>query len=335
MLINRNDFTAKDGATKSLYQLFVEIKKRDHLVRFLSLRTVRKYRPLITLKAILMVINSKVIVVNSLNTCLETSAKWVVRVSDILGKKIFIYVRENKFHYNYVYAQGLRQFQLNNLKEILKSKRIHYLFVSSTSHNEFNSFFLNTNLRTVIYNGIDLKKVKVLNSEKSKVVACIGAISKMKGYAYFAKLAYKWYSQDSTYRFHWYGDGPDRLDFIKLIDEYKLQGVLQIKPFQPISEILSKISAVVVCSESESFSRVAIESISNNIALLVKENLTAVIEVTDGCCYLLPENTSDINVHQGIEYIECSNDVFRGPQVASKYDIASHTSRFLSVILDK
>lgn len=117
-----------------------------------------------------------------------------------------------------------------------------------------------------IYNPMDVKLKNYPYDLDSKRLITCGRLVHVKGYDYLIEVARKVFSKHPNWEWHIYGEGAERENIEKKIDEFKLHN--NVKLMGEIEEIYDKYkeySAYVMTSRSESFGMVLVEALKSGL----------------------------------------------------------------------
>lgn len=334
LLINRNDFTAKDGATRSLKQLSESLPNFGYSVMILSLNVRIRELFILYAKMTIAVLKSDFVIINSLASGLEKSIRWLVLITKILRKKTFLYVRENHIHYTEIYEHKITEQQKESLITMCTAKHIRLWFVSKYAQRAFETHIQKKDdLARVVYNGVELDANNLTTKKNGKlVISAIGSLQELKGYNYFLSVAALFNKESSSIEFRWYGTGSDKHSFEKFVRENGMEDFCKLIEYTPLTQILSQSDAIMVCSKAESFSRVAIEALLAGKKLFVRSCLEATLEITEGECMILNENPLSINTEAFMKYLIEKQDMQKVLKVTEKYSMPNHCKRIIEAL---
>ncbi|MEZ5045876.1 MAG: glycosyltransferase [Chitinophagaceae bacterium] len=336
LLINRNDFRAKDGATKSLFQLYHSLPQFGIKTDFIKLKYRGRFKLLAKWNLKIKILRADAIILNGSAVALEPLILDIIQFVKKYNKATYFYFRENHLQLNKYFPELLKKEQQYWLQTLAQETYIKHWFVSHYSKKSFQTFFQTDERNSVVvYNGVQsihsANKYK-LNEKAQHTIAIIGSIQAMKGYDFLVRFAKSMHSLLPTVQFIWYGKGNQKENFINLIQEADASAYIQIIEYSPLEKIMHHAKAVFVCSEAESFSRVAIEALQFQKKLFVRACLEGTIEITKGVGMAVNEEWNEQDMQTYVQYLLDTSTNEELLQIVEQYNMKNHCQRILKAI---
>lgn len=339
LLVNRNNLDASDGATKSLSNIHKNLPLYGYKTSFHYLKSRRRNILKNKIAFFFKMFFADAVILNSVSVSFDAKIIFVLKVLEKFKKKTFLYVREDHLQFQKYFPELLNQVQQKQMDFLAHKKFIKHWFVSAYSQKSFNDYFkIQTNdfKDTVIYNGIEVEKYKTELKRDSnrdrKIITILGSIQHRKGYHYVIEFAKAMWNFDKEFHIKWYGKGPDQSKFETLIKNENLNEIISIEGFAPLEVVMQTSDAILVCSESESFSRVAIEAMIYRKKLLVRDCLTGTIEITEGACQIVNNDFSEVKMKEYVQYIQNPTSFEKEEALIKKYSMQEHCKRIIDQI---
>ena len=209
---------------------------------------------------------------------------------------------------------SLKNFHKNiyTILDILSARFLQDRIISVTEalKLQLESDYANEKL-TVIYNGVDIpKKRPITTPSKSKFkVALAGRIVPVKRVDIFLHIARAFYQRNDAddFEFHIFGDGPLLNEMKQLAHNNELHSYVTFHGHvNNISEQLTTVDLLIMCSDHEGMPMIALEGVSSGTPVLAHAvgGLVDLLK-TDNNDFLVEDNTAEnyvgkmIDIQQG------------------------------------
>lgn len=161
-------------------------------------------------------------------------------------------------------------------------------------NNYINKFKIKNSKIDVIPNYFDAKKYDINYNKESKIIVSLGRLKSVKGFDRAIEIAKEVYKKHPDWQWHIYGEGDERQNLEKKIEQYKLENFFILKgATTQVQETLSTCSFFVMTSYYEGIPLALLEAQSVGLPTVAFNCPTGPEEViADGINGALVENNN-------------------------------------------
>ena len=241
-----------------------------------------------------------------------------------------------KIHEQHVY--DITDNYINNLNKL---KNIDYIMpVSNNLYQEYLKRLNNKDTLEFIPLALNYyPKDNELSNLNNKNLIAVGRLDKIKGYDDLIKVMSLVCKKDKDIKLNLFGDGPEKENLIKLINEYKLNDNIKLWGFQTpefIKEYYQNSALYVMTSHEESFGLVVIEAMSYGLPCILFDSAKGPLDVvnnTNG--YIIKDRNIDEMANTILKYMNLKNKVSFGVNARNsveKYKFENVQSKWLEFL---